>query len=396
MSRPTLAIVVPTFNRVRELRGLLETLVEEFPAEPDVLTILVADNCSTDATAEVLEEDFKGILPLTVHRHETNIGAAANVGWLFENAPDADYLWCLCDDDRPATGSLEPIIELLRERKPAWVHLPHYWIGSNGEPTSGSPVPDRMLEFEGAGELFRSCHHWLTFASASIVDRDRACRSAIENPTSNAYPHLVWWTLGCLDGLCLVPAFYLVYGSAAISWADRRSEILCRDFPGLYEDALHAAVSRSEFAAALDILFEPTEVLSIWAERPLEELIETVERFPQSRRLRGAAWDFARHYRDEEAVRRLRACEDAEASQAAEVALAAGEQAFSAGDIVEAERQFGMALVELPTLPRAWNNLGVVFHATGRTSAAVEAFRNALLLDPGYEDAKLNLADVQA
>ena len=59
-----------------------------------------------------------------------------------------------------------------------------------------------------------------------------------------------------------------------------------------------------------------------------------------------------------------------------------GNDAVRAGNLVEAENQFKLALQRDPKLTYAWTNLGVVYERRGDNGAAEDAYQKALDLDP--------------
>jgi glycosyltransferase involved in cell wall biosynthesis len=385
VERPLLSFAIPTYNRAAQLSGLLDALRDELTGDE---VIVVSDNASPDSTQEVLREASD--LPLVVHRQAENVGAVRNLGWLLEHAPAADYLWCLGDDDRPEPGAVAQIVHLLREERPAWLHLPHCWVDDAGRIVNSSPVPAAVERYAGSGDLYRAHGHWLTFLSASIVERDALREAARAHPTQNAYAPLVWFFRAALERACVVPPRRLVFGSAEISWGERRAEIVTRDYVGLYDEAISLALSPEEFAASLDHLYASDDFLRFWRERPVDELVTAVERFPASRLLRRFLWELGRG--DSALVERLdSAARSVGAADAADALVEEGERRFGAGDYQGALASFQAALGELPTSGTAWNDLGVALHALGRPEAR-EAFEQALVLSPGDGDARENLA----
>ncbi|MEO7851500.1 MAG: glycosyltransferase family 2 protein [Rubrivivax sp.] len=97
MPQPLVSLCIPTFERARYLRSLLQGLVEQMAAFPYPFEVVVADNASSDDTAEVLAA-FQGQLPLRCLRHEQNIGCFANVQFVMLQAAGT-YAVYLADDD---------------------------------------------------------------------------------------------------------------------------------------------------------------------------------------------------------------------------------------------------------------------------------------------------------
>ena len=73
-----------------------------------------------------------------------------------------------------------------------------------------------------------------------------------------------------------------------------------------------------------------------------------------------------------------------------------GSALAKAGRLSEAFAQFQVAIELAPNAPIPHNNLGVALIQAGRTGEAVSEFQTALGLDPDYDEARRNLAAVEA
>jgi hypothetical protein len=73
-----LYVCIPSYNEAPTIGLLLWKIRQTFTAFPREYQLLVADDASTDATAEVLEP-YARVLPLTVIRHAQRRGYAASV-----------------------------------------------------------------------------------------------------------------------------------------------------------------------------------------------------------------------------------------------------------------------------------------------------------------------------
>ena len=94
---PLVSFCIPTFNRCRYLASLLESLVVQLADFPFPHELVIADNASTDATAETIAA-FAGRLPIRALRHASNIGGYGN--WQFVQAQAAGrYVVYVADDD---------------------------------------------------------------------------------------------------------------------------------------------------------------------------------------------------------------------------------------------------------------------------------------------------------
>lgn len=104
---PQVCAVVVTFNRKELLRGCLLSL-ERQSQPPDV--IVVINNCSTDGTKDMLEQEF----PHLSHVHlEKNSGGAGGfhegMKWAYEQG--AEWLWVMDDDVEALPDALATMLQ---------------------------------------------------------------------------------------------------------------------------------------------------------------------------------------------------------------------------------------------------------------------------------------------
>ena len=348
MTRPLLAICIPTYNRSEPLGRLLDRLHAELGGATDVV-VLVADNASPDGTPELLAGAAERMPSLQVHRQPENLGALRNTRWLVANAPDCEYLWMFGDDDEPEPGAVAYACELLRAHGPAWLHLPHRFVHPDGSIKAESRLPAAPEVYADPGRMYLEQTHWLTFLSASIVRRDDLRRVEAVSSTDNLYFPLIWSFRASLDGPCVVADRLLVTASADVSWGDRMAEVMTRHFIGLYDEAIGRLASAEEFGRSL-----------------------------------------GRELGDSRCISEVRAASAAAGDDATARALVAeGEAAFGAGDAAAAAELFTRALEESPAFAEAWNDLAVALHAMGSPQARV-AVATAVELDPTDENAWQN------
>ena len=329
-----------------------------------------------------------------MHRQEENVGAVRNRQWLIEHAPPAEYLWLFGDDDLIVPGALASIIETLEAERPAWLPAPSL-DRRRGADRRRVARPRRDAErFAGAGDLFRAYDHWLTFLSASILRADALREAMHATQTENAYIPLCGTSAPACRGRAgrapplrpRRPGDQLARSAARVPHAD---------FTSLYDDGLHAGMSAAEFGATLDGLYRRDhDLCHHWRRIELEQLVRVVERFPQSAGLRGYLWTIAFEQGRRDVLDTIDGAARAVGSDVeARALIAAGEEAFAAGDAVEAARRFDAAAQVAPTLAEAWNDLAVALHHLGRPEAlrAVEDLP-ALFVAPDDADAQSNRA----
>ena len=92
-----LYITIPTYNRAAALKKTLEIIL---PQLHENARCVVLDNCSTDATPDVVAQAQRQSPYVRTVRHPVNIGGSANFLRCFEVAPEG-WIWLLSDDDAP-------------------------------------------------------------------------------------------------------------------------------------------------------------------------------------------------------------------------------------------------------------------------------------------------------
>jgi glycosyltransferase involved in cell wall biosynthesis len=393
VSRPLLAIQVPTHNRAGALRSLLERLHAELGDTTDVV-VQVADNASSDDTPAVLSAMCARMPTLHVHRQDTNLGARGNHRWLVANAPHCEYLWCIGDDDLPEPGAIAYVLELLQAHRPAWLHLPHRFVHPDGRLKVESRRPGAPEVHPDPGSMWVAQYHWLTFLSASVVRRDALRAVEATSTSENMFFPLVWFFEASMDGPCVVADRLLVTGSTDISWGDRMIETMTHHFVGLYDEAVGRLVSERDFGRSMDFHYNRNHYWC-WQAEP-ELLLDTVRRFPTSRVLRQFLWAIGRERRDPAAVAAVAAASAAAGDDiVARELIDQGEAAFGQGDAAAAADLFTRALEEAPAMAEAWNDLAVALHALGSPQARIAA-ATAVELDPADENARQNQQAITA
>lgn len=397
MPAPLLTLAVPTYNRRALIERLLGCLDRELAdAGVEGVVVLVSDNASTDGSWELLQEAARTRDWLRLHRQEENVGPVRNLQWLVAHASEAEYLWAFGDDDLLRPGGLAKVVAALRERRPAWLHLPHVFVDAEGQEVQRSPLPPAIEVYESAGALWRAHHHWLTFLTASIVRADAFGEAVATIETDNEYIPLLWFFRAGLDGPCVVLDEHVLDADQTTSWGDRAHKIQTLDFTSLWDDGLKAGMTEAEFGTTLDGLYTPDWGIYMWRQQPLEELMRVVGRFPQSRSLRSYLWTLAREQDRPDAVPVLAGAAAATGDDArARALIAEGETLFAAGNAFSAAARFAEATELAPTEVDAWNDLAVVVAQTRKEEAA-DLLRCALFVAPGDESARANLAALGA
>jgi abequosyltransferase len=114
---PVLTIALPTYGRAELLDAQFAWIARAIDGAERSCELLVSDNCSADATPEVIER-WCGVLertplPVTAVRQVENIGAIRNIAWCIEQARGS-FVWTISDDDTIDDGALAFVLETIR------------------------------------------------------------------------------------------------------------------------------------------------------------------------------------------------------------------------------------------------------------------------------------------
>jgi abequosyltransferase len=192
--RPLLTIAIPTFNRAKLLRGLLETLFDQLSPEPNV-ELIVSDNASTDQTPVLVHQFQERGMRIRYLRNDANIGLDANFLQCF-NESKGKYLWLLGDDDIVAPGGLGKILPLLASGDYSLVYLCLYAFQNDYIAERRSDPFKRFAQTISNGLPFiQKVGTQITFMSSMIVNRDRynsAPRPSLERFVGCNLLHMGW------------------------------------------------------------------------------------------------------------------------------------------------------------------------------------------------------------
>jgi glycosyltransferase involved in cell wall biosynthesis len=149
VSDPLVSILVPTYNGERFLRPALRSALEQSYKN---IEVVVADDASTDRTAEILASVAASDPRVRVIRRETNLGAFHNPLRLLEEA-HGDYIKFLLHDDVLATDCVRDLLRGMQSTPDATMAFSRrVLIDENGRTRpDGEPAPlmDRPGRFDG-------------------------------------------------------------------------------------------------------------------------------------------------------------------------------------------------------------------------------------------------------
>jgi glycosyltransferase involved in cell wall biosynthesis len=144
----TLTIVIPTYNRNRELNFTIGILL---PQLSKFVNLVVLDNCSpipvSDTVSELIDSSPFGKF-VSVVTNNINIGGDANIVRCFEHS-SGDWIWIVADDDVPDENAVS-IIQATIEKNPR-VGIVNYYA-----PCATHPVRGRSVSSSGVAEYIRN------------------------------------------------------------------------------------------------------------------------------------------------------------------------------------------------------------------------------------------------
>lgn len=169
--KPLLTIAIPTYNRSRYLRELLQSLLDDLHGESRI-ELIVSDNASPDETPQLIEEFRNRGLQFRYIRNETNIGADANFLQCFEQAR-GKYVWLVGDDDIIIPGGIAKILKLLETGDYSIVYMSHYEFRSSHVNEKSSDKLGRVAEILPDGlSVVRRVGAMITFISVMIANKE--------------------------------------------------------------------------------------------------------------------------------------------------------------------------------------------------------------------------------
>lgn len=120
MKRLLVSLGLPVFNGAEFLDACLRSIAMQTYGE---FELVICDNASTDATAQIAADWCKRDPRFAYHRSPENRGAARNFNWTFELARGEYFKWCAADDLLAPTF-LARCVEALETRREAVLAYP--------------------------------------------------------------------------------------------------------------------------------------------------------------------------------------------------------------------------------------------------------------------------------
>ena len=227
--QPLLSILVPTWNRRKDLEALLHLLREQMDEVCDV-ELLVSSNGSTDSTEEVLRALDKEPR-IRVFRQPNNLGASIHIAWLYGQAT-GKFLWLIGDDDLIEEGALKRVCDVLRASPEiGWLHLPGVIYVTGRDAPLEMLCPKADVKAAKARDLFSEYNHWVGWVTGNVV-----ATALIQKELPKVRFWTSWWPWELLmravvDHPAVVLSERLTVAGADMTWKSERAEILTVEMP---------------------------------------------------------------------------------------------------------------------------------------------------------------------
>jgi abequosyltransferase len=200
-----LTVAIPTYNRAALLDEQLAWLSRAVRGVESRCDLLVSDNCSTDATEQVIARWQESLAPrVRVQRHPRNLGAIRNIASCIMAAAGT-HVWTVGDDDRIEDDALRFVLEELHRRpdlalltlnfSSRFVETGElrfercYDVDDDSAHADGKPLFERLLAHDSGGVALTTAQVYRTDLAQSAI---RAWRRGLHNLVTQIY-----WTGFC-------------------------------------------------------------------------------------------------------------------------------------------------------------------------------------------------------
>jgi glycosyltransferase involved in cell wall biosynthesis len=116
---PLVSIGMPVYNGEPFIRQAIDSLLGQTYKN---LEVIISDNASTDATAEISLEYAAKDSRIRYHRNDVNIGVYANFNRVFNLSSGEYFMWAAADDIRPPRAVENCLEALLKDDRAVMAH----------------------------------------------------------------------------------------------------------------------------------------------------------------------------------------------------------------------------------------------------------------------------------
>ena len=241
-----LTILIPTWNRRKNLAELLAVLMPQIRTCPEV-DVIISNNGSQDGTSHYLCQWQSEPRVRVVHQH-CNLGANIHIAWLYGQA-QGRFLWMIGDDDIMEGDLVGLVLQQLQARPEiGWLHLPGTHLIRNGSPLlTRCPFSDEIVP--KARMLFPRYISWMGWVTSNVI-RTKLLQAALPQVRLDH----AWWPQDLLirsiaDAQAVALPLRKLTAGAHSTWAADSQKILMYQFP---ESILrNSTLTRQEIRACL-------------------------------------------------------------------------------------------------------------------------------------------------
>lgn len=227
--KPLVSICIPTFNYGEFISEAIQSVLSQSFSD---FELIVVDNASTDATADLMETFARSDPRIRFYRNAENVGIVKNFNRALEYAT-GDYVKVLCADDLLAPSALERSLALIQsDPVVSLVTTGRLLVDFRLQPIGYSSYCSKEGSIDG-GKVIDRCLFGTNYVgepSAVLFRRRQVAQGFDEN-----YPHLLdmamWFHLLEQGRLACVPEplTYIRQHARQLTQDNRRSGQLVED-----------------------------------------------------------------------------------------------------------------------------------------------------------------------
>ena len=124
-NKPLLSIYIPTYNRSKYVKRLIESIIQQEWSDSDIFEIVISDNVSDDDTEEIIKDYALKNKNIKYHKNEKNIWADKNI-LQWAKICNWEYVWIIWSDDFLVKWWLKEIINIIKESRPQLIIANYY------------------------------------------------------------------------------------------------------------------------------------------------------------------------------------------------------------------------------------------------------------------------------
>lgn len=147
-----ITIVVPTFNRKDLLEKCLKSIDDQSCKN---YLVIISDNCSSDATADFLAENYAGKENYTINRNTSNIGLVNNINKALSMVK-TPWATILSDDDYLDDDFIQKLDNIIKNCDKDFIAFSHREVNNECQTISEYKLPDLDLNVEESFEMLFS------------------------------------------------------------------------------------------------------------------------------------------------------------------------------------------------------------------------------------------------